>query len=322
MITAFFKDGEGFRFSREVETAEALRGAMWVDVLRPTPEEKEIVRSALDIELTLQHPTIYHENETLFMTMGLVSKDEENATRVNKLTFILHDDCVVTLHEIELMPIAIFSQRIRRKARLFPGPKNVLWGLLFALSETVADRVEGVGTELEKLSRTITEMPTDLGSAGGSGSMSEISQLLAELSRYEDFISQSGESVLQLARVVRYFSAEVDQFVEEELQARVNELAADVHGIKDHLAFEHDKVRYLQQATMGILNVQQNQIVKVFTILTAVFLPPTLVGTMYGMNFAHMPELSWRWGFTATIGLTFLSAILPLIYIKKKRWLR
>ena len=321
MITAFFKDNSTFRFTREVQSAEEMRGALWIDVLRPTPEEKDILRTALNIELTLQHPTIYHEDDTLFMTMGLVSKDEENATRVNKLTFILHEDCVVTLHEIELMPVAIFAQRIRRRAHLYDNPKKILWGLLFALSETVADRVEAVGTDLEQLSKVIAEMPTELGT-GKTGTMTEISELLAELSRYEDFISQSGESVLQLARVVRYFNAEVDGFTDAELQARVNELAADVAGIKDHLAFEHDKVRYLQQASMGILNMQQNQIVKVFTILTAVFLPPTLVGTMYGMNFSYMPELSWKWGFPVTILLTFLSAILPLVYIKKKRWLR
>jgi len=321
VITAFFKDGDTFRFTREVQTVEELKDAVWIDVLRPTPEEKDILRSALEIELTLQHPTIYHEDDTLFMTMGLVSKDEENETRVNKLTFILHEECVVTLHEIELMPVAIFAQRIRRKAHLYGTPQNILWGLLFALSETVADRVEAVGTDLEQLSKDIAEMPTELGT-GKTGTMTEISELLAELSRYEDFISQSGESVLQLARLVRYFNAEVDGFTEAELQARVNELAADVAGIKDHLAFEHDKVRYLQQASMGILNMQQNQIVKVFTILTAVFLPPTLVGTMYGMNFSYMPELSWKWGFPVTIALTFLSAILPLIYIKKKRWLR
>jgi magnesium transporter len=321
MITAFFKDNGSFRFTREVQTVEGLKDAVWIDVLRPTPEEKDILRAALEIELTLQHPTIYHEDDTLFMTMGLVSKDEENETRVNKLTFILHEDCVVTLHEIELMPVAVFAQRIRRKAHLYDTPRKILWGLLFALSETVADRVEAVGTDLEQLSKNIAEMPTELGT-GKTGTMTEISELLAELSRYEDFISQSGESVLQLARVVRYFNAEVDGFTDAELQARVNELAADVAGIKDHLAFEHDKVRYLQQASMGILNMQQNQIVKVFTILTAVFLPPTLVGTMYGMNFSYMPELSWKWGFPVTIALTFLSAILPLIYIKKKRWLR
>ena len=128
MITAFFKDGDSFRFTRDVQSPEAMRGALWIDVLRPTPEEKDILRSALEIELTLQHPTIYHEDETLFMTMGLVSKDEENATRVNKLTFMLHEDCVVTLHEIELMPVAIFAQRIKRKSHLYNTPQKILWG--------------------------------------------------------------------------------------------------------------------------------------------------------------------------------------------------
>ena len=108
------------------------------------------------------------------------------------------------------------DERIRRKAHLYDTPQKILWGLLFALSETVADRVEAVGTDLEQLSKNIAEMPTELGT-GKTGTMTEISELLAELSRYEDFISQSGESVLQLARVVRYFNAEVDGFTDAEV---------------------------------------------------------------------------------------------------------
>jgi magnesium transporter len=95
-----------------------------------------------------------------------------------------------------------------------------------------------------------------------------------------------------------------------------------VAGVKEHAAFEHDKIRYLQSAATGILNIKQSQIVKVFTIITAVFLPPTLVATFYGMNFAVMPELSWKHGFTFSMFLTLLAALLPLIYIKRKGWLR
>lgn len=92
--------------------------------------------------------------------------------------------------------------------------------------------------------------------------------------------------------------------------------------MKEHATFEHEKARYLQQSVMTSLGVKQNQIVKVFTIITAVFLPPTLVATFYGMNFAVMPELSWRWGFTVTIAMTLAAALLPLIYIRRKGWLR
>lgn len=107
-----------------------------------------------------------------------------------------------------------------------------------------------------------------------------------------------------------------------ELQALVNELVDDISGVKEHAAFEHEKVRYLQNAVTKILNIKQNQIVKVFTIITAVFLPPPLVATFYGMNFSVMPELSWEHGFTFSIFLTLIVSLLPQIYIKRKGWLR
>jgi magnesium transporter len=107
-----------------------------------------------------------------------------------------------------------------------------------------------------------------------------------------------------------------------ELEDLVETLISDIQGVKQHASFEHHKVRFLQQSVMTSLNVKQNPIVKVFTIITAVFLPPTLVATFYGMNFAAMPALAWEHGFTATIMQTLLAALLPLIYIKKKGWLR
>ncbi|KRB43572.1 hypothetical protein ASE02_20355 [Phenylobacterium sp. Root700] len=108
----------------------------------------------------------------------------------------------------------------------------------------------------------------------------------------------------------------------DELRLHVETLLSDIGSVKERAGFEHDKLRYLQNSVMTSLNVKQNQIVKVFTIITAVFLPPTLVATFYGMNFAVMPELAWKHGFAATIVLTLLSALLPLVYIKQKGWLR
>ena len=106
------------------------------------------------------------------------------------------------------------------------------------------------------------------------------------------------------------------------MQVLVNELAGDVAGTKEHAAFQHEKVRYLQTAVTNILNIKQNEIIKIFTIITAVFLPPTLIGTLYGMNFAVMPELSWKYGFIYSMVLTLSAAILPLWYIKRRGWLR
>ncbi|OCF89445.1 hypothetical protein AW168_17150 [Nocardia brasiliensis] len=107
-----------------------------------------------------------------------------------------------------------------------------------------------------------------------------------------------------------------------ELESLIAILIADIDGVKQHAGFEHDKVRYLQQSVMTWLDVKQNQIVKVFTIITAVFLPPTLIATFYGMNFTWMPELEWQHGFLATTLMTLVAAVIPLAYIKRKGWLR
>jgi magnesium transporter len=137
----------------------------------------------------------------------------------------------------------------------------------------------------------------------------------------EELYSRCLESQLSLACAARYLDAEVPES-ETELQSALQSLRGDINNVKEHAALEHDKVRYLQNAGLTSLNVKQNQIVKVFTIITAVFLPPTLVATFYGMNFSVMPELSWKHGFPASILLTLVSATLPLLYVKRKGWLR
>ena len=138
----------------------------------------------------------------------------------------------------------------------------------------------------------------------------------------EELILRCVEAQLTLERSVRYLGDEVDNRTEQELQVLVNELAGDVAGTKEHAKFQHERVRYLQTAVTNILNIKQNEIIKVFTIVTAVFLPPTLIGTLYGMNFAVMPELSWKHGFIYAMCLTVGAALLPLWYIKRRGWLR
>ena len=148
----------------------------------------------------------------------------------------------------------------------------------------------------------------------------DINDTIVELNKKEELVSRCLESQLSLARAARYLDTEVPP--QDELQEYVRTLRDDISGVKEHAAFEHDSVRYLQNAILASLNVKQNQIVKVFTIITAVFLPPTLIASIYGMNFAVMPELSWDLGFPVSIMLTLVAALLPMIYIKYRGWLR
>jgi magnesium transporter len=184
-----------------------------------------------------------------------------------------------------------------------------------AAIDRIADDLEESAGEISAISDGFNEEGKELG-------VSDLSNHMRSLNEKEDLISNCLEAQLSLARTARHLSGEVDNQTEAELQGLVTELIGDVNGVKEHATFEHDKVRYLQNAMTNILNIKQNQIVKVFTIITAVFLPPTLVGTFYGMNFAVMPELSWKHGFIYSMLLTLGAALLPLLYIKHKGWLR
>jgi magnesium transporter len=144
---------------------------------------------------------------------------------------------------------------------------------------------------------------------------------MARMNEAEEIVSRTQESQLLLARAARHLMADTPGH-DSDLDGLIAILIADIDGVKQHASFEHDKVRYLQQSVMTWLDVKQNQIVKVFTIITAVFLPPTLIATFYGMNFTWMPELEWAHGFLATTLFTLIAAVIPLAYIKQKGWLR
>ena len=164
-------------------------------------------------------------------------------------------------------------------------------------------------------------MTAGIASDGHEITTEDIAQSLNNLNAQEELISRIQEGQLLLERAARYLRLEADAS-ETSLREQLDMLISDIASVKEHAGFEHDKVRYLQLSVTASLNAKQNQVVKVFTIITAVFLPPTLIASLYGMNFAVMPELSWKWGFTVTIGLTLGAALLPLWYIKRKGWLR
>jgi magnesium transporter len=193
--------------------------------------------------------------------------------------------------------------------------------ILQSLNQASNQVVELTSAGLEEMNDEIQYIMGGVDADGREIGVSDISDTMASLNEQEELVSRLQECQLLLARAARYLRAEIDSS-DTQLKTLADILVADIDGVKEHAGFEHDKVRYLQQSVMTSLNVKQNQIVKVFTIITAVFLPPTLIATFYGMNFSVMPELSWMYGFTATIILTLVAALLPLIYIKQKGWLR
>lgn len=244
------------------------------------------------------------------------------AVRRASVVFALGHDLLVTLQpQRHFPPFDKAIARIRRTPQLAGTPCGVMYALLYALNEVSERVIDHASDALESMNEEIEMATAGYDGRGGDIGVSDMQGTIARMNEAEVIVSRCQESQLLLARAARHLRAEVgtDQ---AELAGLVDILIADIDGVKEHASYEHDKVRYLQQSIMTSLDVKQNQIVKVFTIITAVFLPPTLIATFYGMNFTYMPELAWKHGFLTTTLLTFVAALIPLWYIKRKGWLR
>lgn len=245
----------------------------------------------------------------------------EGIAHRKSLMVIMGKEQIITIQEEDLFPpFNSAFKHIRRHPETLRNPQTLLCLILHVLNEQASKVIAAIGTAVEETSDTISEITRSLNTGEGTMGIVDINETIVELNKMEELVSRCLESQLALARAARYLDTEVPP--QDELQEYVRTLRDDIGGVKEHASFEHDSVRYLQNAVLAAVNIKQNQIVKVFTIITAVFLPPTLIASIYGMNFAVMPELSWEHGFPVSIGLTLFAALLPMLYIKYRGWLR
>lgn len=295
---------------------------VWLDVSHATEVELAEIRGRYGISPRSDAPGVLEEGDYLYVRTTLAAPQNGHDPRFQPVTFVIGENLVASFSTDPYAPFELALQRMQRRPKLVEGPRDVMRRLLQSANDASTLAVERVADALAQLSERITQLSTGYNEAGQELGVSDLTDTMLDLNERENLLTAFIEAQLTLHRAVRYLSGEVDHKVEPDLQQLVYELLEDVRGTKEHAAFEHEKVRYLQNAVTNILNIKQNQIVKVFTIITAVFLPPTLVGTFYGMNFSVMPELSWEHGFTYSMILTLVAAVLPLIYIKRKGWLR
>ncbi|MEV6521695.1 CorA family divalent cation transporter [Longispora sp. NPDC051575] len=261
------------------------------------------------------------EDDTfIYIPVTQMIRSPDGPRRVTVL-FALADDLLITVAPAGFAPFDRALTRMRRNPALTAGPRGVMQAVLHAMNEASAEVVEHASTALEAMNGEIERLSAGRDEKGREIGVTDIQATTFALNGTEELVSRCLEGQLMLARAARYLRMEVNGD-DPDLASLVDLLGADIQGVKERAAFEHDKVRFLQQSILASLDVKQNQIVKVFTIITAVFLPPTLIATFYGMNFAVMPELTWEHGFPISIGMTLVAALLPLWYIKQKGWLR
>ena len=299
--------------------------AVWVDLLNPTPEEEKQIERALKLDVPTREEQqeievssrLYQEDGAYFMTATLMYQPEEGEPRMTPVTFILAGQRLITLRYAEPRAFSLYVARCNRSETDLKSGAAILIGLLETIIDRLADFIERIQAEVEGLSHSIFEI------RGGMASRQRrFDVLLRAIGREGEITSKARESAHSLGRLLTFLVHAVNERKEvKPLQARIRTAARDVASLTDHATFLSGKIIFLLDATLGMVSIQQNDIIKIFSVAAVVFLPPTLIASIYGMNFKHMPELDWWYAYPLALILMVLAAVLPYLYFKRRGWL-
>ena len=293
----------------------------WIQLPASDAAAAAELRERLGVDFAAAKGRVWETDNFIYLPVVVNFKRGDVIER-EAIMFALGREFVVTLQpEEHFIPFDKAIAKMRRTPDLTSSSYGVMYALLWALNEASERVIDYASDALEAMNDEIEMATEGYDSRGREIGVMDMRGTMARMNDAEEIVSRTQESQLLLARAARHLVAETPGH-DSNLDGLIGILIADIDGVKQHASFEHDKVRYLQQSVMTWLDVKQNQIVKVFTIITAVFLPPTLIATFYGMNFTWMPELEWQHGFLATTLMTLVAALIPLAYIKQKGWLR
>ncbi len=332
MITVF-----GINSGKLVPLGDSLgrmEEAIWIDLFRPTPEEEALVErqagldvptreEMLEIELSSR---LYEEGGATFMTANILSHTDSDDVVVSPITFIVLGNRLITVRYEDPRTFGAFTARGQRVGIACPTPGGIAVGLLEASIERLADVLERTTQDLEVLSKDIFRPGATIQqTAGGKKAVvrsTDFQRVLVGIGRKGDLVSHVRDSLITIRRLCTFFlTAITDKKASKDVIARVKTLARDVESLSDHATFQSQKVNFLLDATLGMINIEQNSIIKIFSVAAVVFLPPTLIASIYGMNFDFIPELKWAVGYPFAIALMIMSAILPYLFFKRRGWL-
>ena len=299
--------------------------AVWIDLLNPTEDEEKKVERALKFDVPTREEQqeieassrLYQENGAYFMTATLLYTTEQGDPRTTPATFILAGQRLVTVRYAEPRAFPIYVARCNRTETDLKSGPAVLIGLLETIIDRLADFIERLQAEVEGLSHSIFDIK-----GGAASRQRRFDVLLRAIGREGEITSKARESAHSLGRLLTFFIHAANERKEvKPLQARIRTAARDVTSLTDYATFLSGKIIFLLDATLGGIQIQQNDIIKIFSVAAVVFLPPTLIASIYGMNFQFMPELSWWFGYPLAIVLMIVAAVLPYLYFKRRGWL-
>jgi magnesium transporter len=324
-----FTLANGRLFQEEIESLEELARfkPIWVDLESPTPEERRWVRQhfglsipedAMDDDIEESARFFEEENGELHIRSDFLIDDDDEARSV-RVAFILNQHntqlnsqgVLFSIHDEDVPVFRLLRLRARRMPGLISDAKDVLLSLFDTDAEYCADTLEEIYEDVERISAKVLSGNVTDDMAG---------EVLSAIAGHEDMSGRIRRNMMDTRRAVSFMMRTRMLSAEQFEEAR--QILRDLDSLDSHTAFLFDKINFLMDATIGFININQNKIIKIFSVASVALLPPTLIASIYGMNFQHMPELQQTWGYPAALVLMVLSAVGPMLYFRKRGWLK
>ncbi len=323
MITIYESNGQCLNASSAFD--KVTDTTVWLDLMDPTEEEQDLIEKALGIELPTRaemreiEPSnrFYFEDGAYFLTAVTLHNIDIGSPSTSALTFILAGNRLVTLRFVEPKAFPLFVQRAKKGDMPCNTAAAIMIGLIETLIHRMADLIERIHDEVEQLAQSIFAL-TEPGQSHSGG----YDEQLRGIGRTGYKTARAEESATSFNRLLYYF-AQISQERKEDVRIRQHIKAAlrDINSFLDHTRFLSGRISFLLDATLGMINTDQNKIIKLFSVMAVILLPPTLVASIYGMNFKFMPELGLSYGYPMALGLMAVAAFIPYLYFRRKGWL-
>lgn len=329
MLFAYSIDPAGFLVPQELPDfslkSDKLQAVRWFDLIHPTSEEDAFVENILGLSIpTLSEMSeievssrLYSEDGAEFMTFVAVTDLDTDRPATSPITFIYKDRCLVTVRYSDTAPFRTFIQRAQKSGASFcVNAESIMLGLFDAIVDRLADALEKSAGQVDSLSAQVFRASVRRQQKG----FRAVIEAIAQRSHALDLIR---ESLLSITRVLAYHTASggIAGKSEADTQAVLHTQQRDVGALIEHAEYLSGRLDFVFNATVGLISTEQNQVIKLFSVASVCLMPPTLIASIYGMNFKHMPELDWALGYPSIVVLMILSAMAPFLYFKSKGWI-
>jgi magnesium transporter len=297
--------------------------AVWLDLLNPTPEEEKRVEQCLSIDVPSREEMreietsnrLYEDNGSLYLTTTVPFKVDTDLPETTQVTFILSGARLITNRYADLLSFKEFANFSQTHPSTCGSAALLLVGLLEAIVNRIADALERVGADIDSVSLRVFPR------AGRRLASRNYLKELQQIGQAAELISKARESLVGLTRLIGFLQQSGSGRVTQEARASLRTVSRDVIALSDHATFLVGKAQFLLDATLGLVTVDQNNILKIFSVVTVLLLPPSVIGAYFGMNFVYIPLLHRPWGIWAASAAMVVSALIPWVYFKRKGWL-